>query len=255
MEDESVTTGLNAKNSPIHIDPNGNLKLIVGPAAVQMHVDANALRRSSKVFDRMLFGGFRESHKTDDWTVKLPEDDPEALRVIFHIAHASFKDLPQALSLSQLYNITMMADKYDMIAILQPWMGAWTSVEEHPELWTSEDENETSREDLERLCVLYHQGLSQKFNEIFLRVVIKTEANSKGKMLYRIAGSGDEECSKSDPCELVELALLPQGLPGELESIIYDEDVTYLDMHTETIPSQNLRNSSDAKRFRPYLVV
>ncbi|KAJ0122355.1 hypothetical protein J7T55_002868 [Diaporthe amygdali] len=212
LEDDRVTTGLDTKNNPIHIDPNGNLKLIVGPAAVPMHVDANALRRSSKVFDRMLFGDFSESYQTDGWAVELPEDDPEALRVIFHAAHANFRDLPPTLSLSQLYYITVMADKYGMIGTLQPWMANWTSAETHPELWTSEDENETSREDLQRLCVLYYQGLPQQFYEILLRVLIKTKSNSSCKLLYSAGFAGDGKGSSSDSHEWADFTLLPFGL-------------------------------------------
>ncbi|KAK2598387.1 hypothetical protein N8I77_011807 [Diaporthe amygdali] len=247
LEDDSVTTGLDVKNNPIHIDPNGNLKLIVGPAAVQMHVDANALRRSSKVFDRMLFGGLREAHQTDEWTVELPEDDPEALRVIFHAAHANFRDLPPTLSLSQLYYITVMADKYGMIGTLQPWMANWTSAETHPELWTSEDENETSREDLQRLCVLYYQGLPQQFYEILLRVLIKTKSNSSCKLLYSTGFAGDGKGSSSDSHEWAEFTLLPFGLLSKPSITSVRSFVCLLKN-----PSQEMWNTSDANQFSTY---
>ncbi|KAG6368602.1 hypothetical protein INS49_002815 [Diaporthe citri] len=111
LDSNSAESHVAAKNDPIHIDRNGNLQLIVGPDAVKMQVDANALRRASKVFNRMLFGPFSESHQTEEWTVELPEDDPEPLRVIFHAAHGNFGRVPQRLKVADLYDVTVMADK------------------------------------------------------------------------------------------------------------------------------------------------
>lgn len=209
------------KNSAADIDTDGNLKLVVGPDAVQLRVDATALRRASKVFKRMLFGPFMESHQTADWTVELPEDDPEALKVIFHAAHANFGSMPLDLSLDELYQITVMAEKYAMVGSLQPWASDWTSADKHPYLRNSEDKDETSYEDLQRLCIMYYFGTIQQFQEILVSLVLKSKTNEDGKLLFWCTGGMDEESSSPESDEWGRSDVLPQSVLGKpLTSLI-----------------------------------
>lgn len=183
MDGDSAEKNAAAENGPIHIDREGNLQLIVGPDAVKMQVDANALRRASKFFSTMLFGPFRESQQTEDWTVELPEDDPEALRVIFNAAHGNFGRMPHHLTLSKFYNVTVMADKYAMLDLLQPWASAWISGLEYPYLILSEV-HLTSYQELQKLVILYFLGTSRKFEEFFAPLVVKSRANANGFLLF-----------------------------------------------------------------------
>lgn len=206
------------KNSTIHIDRNGNLKLVVGPNAVQMQVDANALRRASKVFDRMLFGPFRESHQTANWTVELPEDDPEALRIILHAIHANFGNLPRDLALSKLYDLAMMADKYGVIGSLLPWGHCWTIWlgEKPSDQWRSKDKNETSYQDLQRLLILYHFGSFFQFKGFLTILVLKSNSSPTGQLLFKTAAGVDRAGSGSIPREWKDVGALPGKVIGEL---------------------------------------
>lgn len=191
MDGNRTEKNVAAIMNPIHIDRNGNLQLIVGPDAVKMQVDANALRRTSKVFNCMLFGTCRESVQAAEWTVELPEDNPKALTVIFHAAHGNFGSMPRILQVSELYDVTVMADKYAMLGSLRPWAAAWISgLKDGEGLFRFEDENETSHRDLQMLPILYCLGTPRNFEEFLSRLVVKSRVNTNGDLLFFIDDEG-----------------------------------------------------------------
>ena len=97
------------------IDPNGDLDVEVGTnrciispdQATHEHsqasifqVDSRSLARGSKVFSKMLYGGFAESKQPADtnqefWTVCLPDDNPVFMELLFHIMHINVEKLPE----------------------------------------------------------------------------------------------------------------------------------------------------------------
>lgn len=191
MDGDSPVTNVAAVHDPIHIDRNGNLQLVVGPDAVVLQVDANALRRASKAFSSMLFGPFTESDRAAEWTVKLPEDNPEALAVIFHAAHGNFGSIPRRLQVSELYDVTVMAEKYAMLGSLRPWAAAWISgLKDGQGLFRFEEDNKTSYKDLQMLPILYCLGTPGNFEEFLSRLVVKSRVNKNGVLLFTIDDEG-----------------------------------------------------------------
>lgn len=205
--------------STIYIDRNGNLKLVVGPKAVPIQVDANALRRASKVFDRMLFGPFRESHQTDNWTVELPEDDPEALRVIFHAIHGNFRMLPWPLTLSKVYDITVMANKYAMVGSLEPWRSLWMLGFDKLSPLKSDDKEETNYKDIQRLFILYHLGTADKFRHALPNLAMKSKANQSGDLLFEMT---TDISRKGQPLPWSWVGPLPMEIISELLIILVE---------------------------------
>ncbi|KAK2063088.1 hypothetical protein LY76DRAFT_504388 [Colletotrichum caudatum] len=119
----------------VRVDPDGDLVLRAGRQTGlperSFRVCANALRRSSRVWKKMLFGPFRESRPASGaWLVHLPDDDPDALEIVLNIIHANFPLVPAAPGLAELYEVLQMANKYDMVPALKPWAGAWLDVAE-----------------------------------------------------------------------------------------------------------------------------
>lgn len=244
MDGNSTEKNVAAKKDPIHIDRNGNLQLIVGPDAVRMQVDANALRRASKVFNRMLFGPFKESKQTAEWTVELPEDDPEALTVIFHAAHGNFGSIPQRLKLSELFDVTAMADKYAMMGSLRPWATAWTSGSEYSYLIRSENKNETTYQDLQKLFVLYCLGTSLKLVEVVARLVVKSRVNANGDLLFTAASPIDEQGLIQEGGEWKDIGLLPDFMIGK--SLLVTIKPRHRTIHADRIPPQTRQALSEA---------
>lgn len=130
-------------------DPDGDLQFEVGDETrkVSCDVDSKTVARASPVFERMLFGGFAESKPStgDAWVVRLPEDDINAMAILFDIIHGRAHKVPKLLpkSLAELagpsahcdfddavetdvlYLVVVAADKYDIIHLLRPWAKYW----------------------------------------------------------------------------------------------------------------------------------
>ncbi|KAI0019750.1 hypothetical protein F4780DRAFT_431160 [Xylariomycetidae sp. FL0641] len=108
------------------IDRRGDLYLEVGRGdeAMRFQVCSRALSRSCRFFDTLLNGKFAEARRPEkERTVKLPEDDPTAMRLLLDIMHGKFLRIPQIheLDIGLLCKVTMITDKYDMTHLLRPW--------------------------------------------------------------------------------------------------------------------------------------
>ncbi|KAK7959773.1 uncharacterized protein PG986_004627 [Apiospora aurea] len=99
--------------------------------AQTFRVCSRAMARASPVWKRMLFGGFAESKppkEGGDWTVTLPDDSPEPMLTVLGMVHARFDLIPQfkyGLYLHDVYDITIVTDKYDTTHLVRPWALAW----------------------------------------------------------------------------------------------------------------------------------
>ncbi|KAI0534313.1 hypothetical protein GGR58DRAFT_483197 [Xylaria digitata] len=96
-------------------------------------VCSRTLSRVSPVWKALLYGGFAESKSSSapsasDWVVELPDDNPKAMATILNIIHSRFESIPritEPMDLEGLYQLTVLTDKYDLTATLQPWAFAW----------------------------------------------------------------------------------------------------------------------------------
>lgn len=146
------------ETSRLVIDPDGDLTLKVGqmrcintlpngsdsdrcdPGSDHKHelpviytVCSRTLSRASRVWKALLYGGFAESKPScasaaSDWLVELPDDNPKAMATILNIIHSRFESIPRIkdpIDLEDLYQLTVLTDKYDLTAILRPWASSW----------------------------------------------------------------------------------------------------------------------------------
>ncbi|KAK3988008.1 hypothetical protein QBC44DRAFT_371511 [Cladorrhinum sp. PSN332] len=131
-------------------DSQGDLTLRVGshldgPGDIteDLRVCSAALRRSSPVFQIMLFGPGpwieRKPAGDEPWIVQLPEDDPKPFKVIMAILHGAFAFVRKAIFAGSntlcrdLHDILVLADKYFWIKTLSPWSKEWLNIlEEEP---------------------------------------------------------------------------------------------------------------------------
>ncbi|KAK4139190.1 uncharacterized protein C8A04DRAFT_33339 [Dichotomopilus funicola] len=112
------------------IDPRGDLVLVIGTEVcdepTRFRVCSRAMGRACRPWETMLFGGYAEAKPASgEWVVRLPEDDPKAMKLLLLIVHAEFEKLPKRPSLDQLLNLVQVADKYDLLGKLQPWASSW----------------------------------------------------------------------------------------------------------------------------------
>lgn len=73
----------------------------------------------------MLFGSFQEANSGPDWTVALPEDDPDAFKHLLNIIHANFDSIPNSVSMEELSRVLIISNKYDMTKCFNVWGRQW----------------------------------------------------------------------------------------------------------------------------------
>lgn len=206
----------------ILIDPNGNLKLVVGPEGTRFLVDANALRRSSKVFERLLFHVFEAPHQASIWTFERPSDKSQSFKLLLDAAHANFGETPKALGLAQLHDLAAVAKKYGMLKLLRPWAEGWTSKWRLQKLETGDSEKTTTFADILKISVLYHLGTPESFAEFLVNVILKTKTDADGDLIFssRKSQAGKNGAADAQDVKWTESDVyLPDELLGELSQI------------------------------------
>lgn len=182
---EDDTNGALSSVTQVQIDPDGDLILRAGQQTDKpeksFHVCASALRRSSQVWKKMLFGPFKESKPAfGPWVVNLPEDDPEALEIILNIIHANFPLVPNTPSIFELYEIFQMANKYDMIPALKPWAVAWLHVAENCQKVANRFEG---RERAALSYVAWELGQVELHRQMVKELIMYSSLSEDGRMI------------------------------------------------------------------------
>lgn len=162
------------------VDPRGDLWLHTQGTDSQgcsteviFRVCSRTLARASPVFDKMLFGSFAEAATNQsgdsEWIIELPEDPSSAMKLLFEIMHSRHQHLT-ALSSShetlipRLYDLLVVADKYDCIDLFRPWAASWVH--------HLDAENKTE-DDLLRLSWIFHQlGHVSGFEAVMTRMIM-----------------------------------------------------------------------------------
>lgn len=102
-----------AKGSDIIVDARGDLILNIGisddgGSAQRFRVCSRTLARVSPVLERMLYGSFAESECSEEWTVDLPEVNPNAFIILAYISHGQLWKIPRALTAIELFDLLVL---------------------------------------------------------------------------------------------------------------------------------------------------
>lgn len=191
----------NPQAPEIIIDADGDLRLIVGTAtcildfatpegANSAHnhsevscflVDSKTLARACPAWKAMLCGPYVEAKPSNcrtQWVVRLPDDNPKALRMFLEIIHGHLDELQlpaiydDPLSVEFMYEIAVLIDKYDLLHILQPYASIWTKFAQ-----TFNYERTYSQQDVERqLWISWVFGSRHMFQDILRRLILSCDA-------------------------------------------------------------------------------
>lgn len=109
----------------------GDLCLNVGhgEGAMSFVVRSSTLARIAKFWKVLLLGGFAESRYNkgkSDWVVSLPEDNVKAMRTFLYICNAYFVPVPTDIEIDDLYQLTVLTNKYGSTHVLRPWAKGWS---------------------------------------------------------------------------------------------------------------------------------
>lgn len=159
-------------SEPNILCPHPDLFLLVGPNKLPIGVDARSLRRVSKVFEAMFRPPWLESTKLSENRISppelaLPEDDFRAMNVICCIIHHRNDLVPSEISASDILQVAIVADKYDMLTALKYAAGAWLKM--RPDAGTPEAESILFMGNLLAAAYLFRDP--EQFQAIALRLM------------------------------------------------------------------------------------
>ncbi|KAK3382207.1 hypothetical protein B0T24DRAFT_672204 [Lasiosphaeria ovina] len=177
-------------------DKHGDLTLVVGPGRHVFIVCSRTLARACWVWDTMLYGLSDEGqsqHKEKDWTFTLTQDDARALAIVLHILHGNFDNVPESINIKILFDLAVLADKYDLVRPLSEYWYGWTNDAILP--FTSHLTFRDDQKSLNRiLFVLYVLGFEKRFREVLLGVIANVSLGDDGKLRL----TGHERLSMED---------------------------------------------------------
>lgn len=113
------------------IDPHGDVVLLLGGASRRLLVCSKILSVASSVFAAIFSPRFHEAE------VPLLNDPPLAVETIANILHFRHSLVPTTISFDDLFDIALVADKYDLAPALGPWRQIW--LRQIPECSTNAD--------------------------------------------------------------------------------------------------------------------
>lgn len=99
----------------VAIAAGGNVVFTVGPDGRRLRVFSLLVKTVLPVLNAMLGANFKEGHQLmqqDESDILLPEDDAEALEIIFTTVHGRNDRVPRRLSPELLLRIATAGDKY-----------------------------------------------------------------------------------------------------------------------------------------------
>ncbi|GAW11514.1 hypothetical protein ANO14919_008600 [Xylariales sp. No.14919] len=182
-------------------DPRGDMLLLVGkqrctnrscnggqnrrPNAICFHVNSAIIAGASPAFGFVLYSPSAVAAKGDDvdWAVKLPDDDPQAMKTIINILYGHYPITlsDEHVNLEQLLHITTLADKYDLVHLFSEWSARW--VRDMECYWVGRKFVRQSIEDLESLLWIYWVlGHEPLYTYMILQIAFHSELDAAGKL-------------------------------------------------------------------------
>jgi len=161
-----------------HVDPDGDLVLVIGPEKTEYLVCSRTICRASKVFKAMLRGGFLEAQKPSNgsqWKVELPEDDATAAEMFFKIVHARFETIPWMMTMIHLHDIFVFTNKYDVTNCLRPWLLDWIKCPDFSPY--------TSMPDMRAIGIARELGASYTYEKLTRTLIMDLRMDEEGRLL------------------------------------------------------------------------
>ncbi|KAF3804979.1 hypothetical protein GCG54_00005724 [Colletotrichum gloeosporioides] len=140
----------------------------------------------SPVFRAMLRTNFAESkvnNSRDNWVVNLPDDNVEPLFFVLSMIHGRWENIPAKISVDELHDLLLTADKYDMMRIFLPWYLHWTASYQFLE-WRPWDWCVMSLPHVDLLLwIAWETRMRADFETIMFRMSYWYRVNDKGELL------------------------------------------------------------------------
>ncbi|KAI3324694.1 hypothetical protein HD806DRAFT_493365 [Xylariaceae sp. AK1471] len=149
--------------------------------AICFHIDSTVLAGASPAFGFALYSPGAEVEKDKvKWDVHLPNDDPRAMQTTINILYGLYaKD--HDIDIEPLHNLTVLADKYDLVHLFVDWSSRW--VQNMESYWFDRKFINETTEDLESLLwifwVLGHEPL---YTYMLLQLAFHSQLDTSGTL-------------------------------------------------------------------------
>jgi hypothetical protein len=187
------------------VDPRGDLKLVVGETKTVFQVCSRALARSASYWDTLLYGRFSKGQAQQngsDWCIPFPEDDPDGMKLILDVVHHRHEALPDHVPCDLLFQVTVLADRYDMIGCLSTFWGDWCCDHSRKTMW------KMAPQDLTEHLWLYHKLGDERGFRIAVRTLVFRAAINGRDELYLESRPPEQQYNLSDDANLRALGIL-----------------------------------------------
>ncbi|KAK3293822.1 uncharacterized protein B0H64DRAFT_173440 [Chaetomium fimeti] len=123
---------MNEENAQKTIDiaPDGDVVFVIGTTEKRVRVYSLFVKAASPVLNAMLGPNFEEGQqlaKTGSAEIALPEDNVEAIEIIFNVIHGRNDKVRETLSPRELLQVAIVSDKYDCSVSLAFAIRVWLS--------------------------------------------------------------------------------------------------------------------------------
>lgn len=126
------------------------------------------------------------ANKGEEITViTLKGDNPDALRVVFRILHGKHRLVKREMGVSEVFEVAVLADKYQLEEALLIWVELWASKLEKPL-----DEFPGC---LEWMFVCWLFQLKEPLREGLERLLAKASNDAKGELVFLVSGAVGED--------------------------------------------------------------
>src|ERR1700753_251483 len=137
--------------------------------------------------------------------VKFPDDDPSAFQTVLQILHGQFSSLPQCMSFSDLFKLSVLTDKYLLLDTVRPFMFKWLSIFDVDEDTHTKSLCEDKMECEKLLFVAWTFGLKTPFLDALKFLVLNTVFEDNGDVVLKLKVS-----------RLIQLQYIPEDVIGKL---------------------------------------
>lgn len=69
--------------------------------------------------------GRRTLHTTGQASIPLPDDNPDALKVILNIIHFRTRQVPKTVTLNMSTHLSILVDKYQVLEAVETYINMW----------------------------------------------------------------------------------------------------------------------------------